>query len=409
MAELAINGGTPVRTKPIGSSWPVYDDREVEALTEVLRSGKWGSTQGTKVREFEKAFAEFCGAKHALCLTNGTAGLEVALRAAGVGPGDQVIVPPYTFIATASSVAMIGGVPVFIDIEPGTMNMDPTKIEAAITERTKAIVPVHIAGRPADMDGVMEVAKKHDLRVVEDACQAHGASWRNQMVSTIGDAGSFSFQASKNINSGEGGAIVTNDDDFYLRCYSIVNVGRIPEGEWYQHEYLGSNYRMTEFQGAILSVQMSRWEEQQKRREENAALLDSLLDEIDGVSPLDRDDRVTRNAYHLYIFRYHADRFNGVPRSRFLQAMSAEGVGAASGYTPLHTSGMFQRFSKRLQEIGFYGGPAIDYASVDLPVAQNACDGEACWFGQSRLLGPKEDMEDIAAAMRKIREHCDEL
>jgi len=409
MAKLAINGGEKVRTQPIGVSWPVCDDREVEALAEVMRSGKWGSTQGTKVKAFEKAFAEFCKAKHALCLTNGTAGLEVALRAAGVGPGDEVIISPYTFIATASSVVMVGGVPVFVDIEPGTMNIDPAKIEPAITERTKVIVPVHIGGRPANMDGVLEVAKKHDLKVIEDACQAHGASWRDQKVGSMGNGGAFSFQASKNINSGEGGVVVTNDDDFYLRCYSLVNVGRIPEGDWYQHEHLGSNYRMTEFQGAILPIQMSRWEEQQKRREENAAYLNSMLKEIDGVSPMDDDPRVTRNAYHLYIFRYHADRFGGAPKSRFLQALSAEGVGASSGYTPLHTSGMFQRLSKRLAEIGFYGGPAIDYASVELPVLQNACDNEACWFSQSRLLGPKEEMEDIAKAMGKIRENCDEL
>ncbi|NOZ20616.1 MAG: DegT/DnrJ/EryC1/StrS family aminotransferase [Planctomycetes bacterium] len=409
MAKLAINGGEKVRTKPMGVAWPIYDDREAEALTEVLRSGKWGSTSGSKVREFESAFAEFCNAKHALCLTNGTAALEVALRAAGVGPGDEVIVPPYTFIATASAVVMVGGIPVFVDIEPGTMNIDPAQIEPAITERTKAIIAVHIGGRPADMDGVMDVAKKHDLKVIEDACQAHGASWRNQPVGSVGDAGAFSFQSSKNINSGEGGAVVTNDGDFYLRCYSLVNVGRIPEGEWYQHEYLGSNYRMTEFQGAILPIQMSRWEEQQKRREENAAHLDSLLAEIDGISPLDDDPRVTRNAYHLYIFRYHSDRFNGKPKSRFLQALSAEGIGASGGYTPLHTSGMFQRLSKRLQEIGFYGGPAIDYAAVELPATQNACDNEACWFPQSRLLGPKEDMDDIAKAIKKIRESCEEL
>jgi len=409
MAKLAINGGKRVRTTPLGKQWPIRDDREVEALTDVVQSGTWGCTSGTKVKAFEKAFAEFCGAKHAICLTNGTAALEVALRAAGVGPGDEVIVPPYTFIATASAVVMIGGVPMFVDIEPGTLNMDPSKIEAAVTERTKAIVPVHIGGRPADMDGVMEVARKHDLKVVEDCCQAHGASWRDRKVGTLGDAGGFSFQASKNINSGEGGAIVTNDDDLYLRCYSLVNVGRIPEGDWYQHEYLGSNYRMTEFQGAILPIQMSRWEEQQKRREENAACLDSLLAEIDGISPLDEDARVTRNAWHLYPFRYHADRFNGAPKKRFLQALSAEGIGGSGGYTPLHTSGMFQRLSKQLKTAGFFGGRTIDYASVDLPATQNACDNEACWFAQRLLLGPKEDMEDVAAAMRKIRENRDEL
>lgn len=409
MGKLAVNGGKPVRTKSLGAAWPICDDREVQALADVVRCGHWGSTSGGRVKAFEKAFAEFCGAKHAICLTNGTAALEVALRAVGVGPGDEVIVPPYTFIATASAVVMIGSIPVFVDVEPGTMNMDPTKIEAAITKRTKAVLPVHIGGRPANMDGVMEVARKHGLKVVEDCCQAHGASWRDKKVAAIGDAGAFSFQSSKNINSGEGGAVVTNDSDVYLRCYSLVNVGRVPEGQWYQHEYLGSNYRMTEFQGAILPLQMSRWEEQQKRREGNAAYLNSLLAAIDGVSPLDEDPRVTRNAWHLYIFRYHRDRFRNAPKGRFLQALSAEGIGASSGYTPLHTSGLFVRLSKQLQQTGFFGGRAIDYAALDLPVTKNACEHEACWFPQSKLLGAKEDMEDIAAAIRKVREHCDEL
>jgi dTDP-4-amino-4,6-dideoxygalactose transaminase len=304
---------------------------------------------------------------------------------------------------------MIGGVPVFVDIEPGTLNLDPNKIEAAVTERTKAIVPVHLGGRPADMDGIMAVARKHNLKVVEDCCQAHGASWRHQKVSTLGDAGAFSFQASKNINAGEGGAIVTNDDDLYLRCYSIVNVGRVPGGEWYQHEYLGSNYRMTEFQGAILPIQASRWEEQQKRREENAAHLNSLLAEIDGVSPLDADPRVTRNAWHLYPFRYHRERLNNAPKKRFLQALAAEGIPASSGYTPLHTSGLFQRFEKQLQAANFFGGRRINYASLSPPATQNACDHEACWFSQPTLLGPKQDMDDIAAAIRKVRECRDEL
>jgi len=408
MSVLAINGGQPTRTTPVGVAWPVFDQREIDAVTDVVRSGKWGSTSGTYVRKFEGAFAQFCGAKHALCLTTGSAGLEVALRAAGVTAGDEVIVPPYTFIATASSVCMIGGVPVFVDIEPGTMNMDPSKIEEAITPRTKAIVPVHIGGRPADMDGIMAAAEKHGLAVIEDSCQAHGASWRGHKVATLGTGGAFSFQASKNLNAGEGGAIVTNDDDFYLRCYSIVNVGRVPQGEWYQHEFLGSNYRMTEFQGAILLAQLTRWEEQAAKRDENAARLTELLDGIDGVATLDKAPRVTRNAWHLYVFRYLAKQI-GIPKARFIEAVNAERINLSTGYSPLHTSGLFQRFSKQLEAVGFYGGHAIDYSALDLPATQNACDNEACWFPQSTLLGPVSDMDDIAAAIRKVCEHADEL
>ncbi|MBT3378598.1 MAG: DegT/DnrJ/EryC1/StrS family aminotransferase [Lentisphaerae bacterium] len=408
MSVLAINGGQPVRTAPVGVAWPVFDQREIGSLSEVVRSRKWGSTTGTHVREFEKTFAAFCGAKHAICLTTGSAALEVALRAAGVEAGDEVIVPPYTFIATASSVCMIGGVPVFVDIEPGTMNMDPARIESAITPRTKAIVPVHIGGRPADMDGVMSVAEKHGLAVVEDSCQAHGASWRGRKVATLGTGGAFSFQASKNINAGEGGAIVTNDDEFYLRCYSIVNVGRIPQGDWYQHEFLGSNYRMTEFQGAILLAQIARWEEQAATRDANAAQLDRLLADVDGIATLDDDPRITRNAWHLYVFRYLGSN-RGVSKETFVKAVSAEGVHVSTGYTPLHTTGLFQQFSKQLEAVGFYGGRRIDYSELDLPATQNACENEACWFPQTVLLAPASDVADVAAAVRKVCENLDEL
>ncbi len=409
MVNLAIHGGTPAVTAASGSPWPVVDEREEKAILEVLHSRVWGCTSGTKVKAFEKEFAAFCGGAHAICLTNGTAALEVALRAVGVGPGDEVIVPPYTFIATASAVAMIGAVPVFVDVEPGTLNIDPGRIEAAVTDRTRAVIPVHIGGRPADMDGVMAVARKHGLKVVEDACQAHGASWRGRGVATIGDAGAFSFQASKNINSGEGGAVVTNDVDVYLRAYSLVNLGRIPEGEWYQHEYPGSNYRMTEFQGAILLAQKTRWEEQAARRDRNAARLDALLSEIDGISPLDPDPRVTRNAWHLYLFRYHGEAFGGISKARFLEVLAAEGVHASSGYTPLHTSGVFRRLAEQLVALGSMGGRRIDYPTLDLPVTQNACDNEACWFPQSVLLGDPAGMDGIAGAMAKIRRHADEL
>jgi len=409
MAKLAINGGDPVRTKPLGVSWPIHDEREVEAVAEVVRSGSWGGTPGKEARKFEAAFAEFCGAKHAVCVTNGTAAIEVALRAVGVGPGDEVIVPPYTFIATASAVVMIGAIPVFVDVEPGTFNLDPAGIDDVVTERTKAIVPVHISGRPADMDGVMAAARRHGLKVVEDACQAHGAEWRGQRVGPIGDAGAFSHQASKHINAGEGGTIVTNHDEVYLNCYSLVNIGRVPGGEWYQHEHLGSNYRMTNLQGALLNVQLSRWEEQAAKRDENAERLRSLLRDVEGVSNMDEDERITRQAWHAFKFRYRSDRFGGVPRADFCKAVSAEGVAVGWWYQPMYRTGLFGRFSKYLAEKDFYGGRKIDYTAISLPVVENLCENEDVGFGQRMLLGPKREMDDIAAAVVKVYEHRDEL
>ena len=410
MSKLAINGGTPVRTKPLGVPWPECDEREIEAVTEVIRGRQWGGTPGTVVREFEKEFAAFCGAKHAISLTNGTAAIEVALRAVGVEPGDEVIVPPYTFIATASAVAMIGAIPVFVDIEPGTGTIDPSLIAAAITERTKAIVPVHIMGRPADMDGVMEVARKHNLKVVEDACQAHGAEWRGQRVGTFGDAAAFSHQNSKSINCGEGGTVVTNEEDVYLRCYSLVNIGRIPEGEFYQHEHIGSNYRLTNIQAAIARVQLTRWEDQARRRFENGAHLDSQLAGIDDISTMDEDERITFQLRWIVIFRYHADRFGGVPRSRFIEALAAEGIPCRPQYPePLYRSPAFRRFYADLASKGDLDSGAIDYGSLSLPVVENLCTSECVGLGYTAQLGTKEDMDDVAEAVRKVCDNRDEL
>ncbi len=406
-AKLAVNGGTPVRTAPF-PAWPVFDERELDALKSVLYSGKWGCTSGTQVKEFEQQFAQFCGAEYGICMTSGTSALETALWAVGVEAGDEVIVPPYTFIATASAVCMVGGIPVFVDIEPGTFNLDPKQIVAAITERTKAIVPVHIGGRPADMDAITEIAAKHDLMVVEDCCQAHGAEWRGQRVGALGHAGAFSFQSSKNMNAGEGGALVTNDNAIWQRAYSIVNVGRIPQGDWYQHEFFGSNFRMTEWQGAVLKVQMSRWPEQAAHRDENAAILNDRLAQIPGVSPLDADERITRNAYHLYCFRFHADAF-GCSRAAFVHALEAEGVHASTGYTPLHTTGLFKQFSEKLKRSNFLGGRHIDYASLSLPVTERVCAGEGLWLPQRMLIGPKQDAQDIADAIEKVWENRGEL
>jgi len=203
MGTLAICGGTPVRTKPF-PKWPVFDEREVKALREVVESGQWwGRTPGSRVEQFEQAFARYQHARHAIACTNGTIALYLALRAVGVQPGEEVIVPPYTFIASASSVLDVGAVAVFADIDPTTLTLDPQAVEAAITPRTRAIIAVHIAGRPCDMDSLTEIARKHGLALIEDAAQAHGASWKGRRVGAIGDAGGFSFQASKNITAGE--------------------------------------------------------------------------------------------------------------------------------------------------------------------------------------------------------------
>ena len=408
MGQLAVNGGAKTRTKPF-PAWPVFDDTEVQALTEVCQSGHWGCLSGSKISEFEKKFAAFQDARYGVCVVNGTAALEVALRAVGVKAGDEVIVPPYTFIASATSVLTLGSIPVFVDIDPDTYNLDPSKIEAAITDKTKAILAVHIGGGPADMDGIMAVAKKHGLKVVEDAAQAHGAAWNGRRIGAIGDAGTFSFQASKNLTAGEGGIVLTNDPEVHACAWSLHNCGRIPEGEWYEHRVLGWNMRMTEFQGAILLAQMERLEEQIKTREENALYLDGLLAPIEGIRPLKRDPRVTTNAYHLYIFRYDPKGFKGLPRAKFLEALNAEGVPCSGGYVPLYKEQLFYVEPDGCPLGCAFYGRQMDYSKVCCPVAENASANEGVWIFQSVLLGTKEDMDDIARAVKKVQENLGEL
>jgi len=236
--NLAINGGPKTVNKDF--EWPVYDETDVNIVADIVRSGKWGNPDcGGEVASFEKEFATYCGTKYALTCVNGSVALRLALIASGVKPGDEVIVPPYTFIATASIVVEANCVPVFVDIDPGTYNMDPSKIEEAITARTRAIIPVHFAGQSCDMDQIMSIARKHGLKVIEDACHGHGAEYKGKKLGSIGDAGCFSFQSSKNLTSGEGGMVITNDDDLYQMMNSLRNVGRVEGGAWYEHHNTG--------------------------------------------------------------------------------------------------------------------------------------------------------------------------
>ena len=269
MAHLAINGGPRVREKAF-PRWPVHGEAERKAILEVLESGQWGGVEQRVVPQFEEQFAALHQCAHGVTCTNGTAALEIAIRALGISFGDEVILPPYTFIASATAILLNQAIPVFVDVDPETYTLDPSKIEEAITPKTKAIMAVHIGGMPCEMDAILHIANKHNLAVIEDSAQAHGAEWAGQRVGSIGTVGCFSFQSSKNMTSGEGGIIVTNDQEVYDRCWSIHNVGRIPGGRWYEHPNLGGNYRMTEWQAAILLAQMGRLHDQMKVRDANA-------------------------------------------------------------------------------------------------------------------------------------------
>jgi len=399
--RLAIDGGIPVRDRPF-PEWPVWGEEEEQALLKVLRSGKWG-IGGETGAEFQRRFAEFQDAKFAIGVPNGTIALEVALRAAGVTYGDEVIVPPYTFVATASAVLTVGGIPVFADIDPDTYLLDARQVESLISDRTKAIIPVHIGGCPADMDAFRKLAKKYDVIVIEDACQAHGAAWRGRRVGAIGHLGAFSFQSSKNITAGEGGAVVGDDEELMEAVWSYHNVGRVRKGAWYRHDNLGGNARMTEWQAAILLAQMSRVESQMVVREKNAALLDEMLAEIPGIEPVKRDERVSTHAYHLYISRYSSDAFGGRSRDEFLKALNAEGIPCSSGYVPLYRQGAVIKATEQLSALVGTECVSLEANVERCPVAERVCSEESCWFSQSMLLGSEEDVADIAAAIRKIQ------
>lgn len=429
MGALAITGGQPVRTAP-WPKWPVFDGTEEQALLEVFRSGNWwrhAYGQGVELNEdelapqsavarFQRDFAQAHDCRYGICAANGTVTLEIALRAAGVKPGDEVIVPPYTFIATASSVLMVGAVPIFADIDPDTYNLDARRVREAVSERTRAIIPVHFGGQPCDMDAINEIAIEHQLTVIEDAAHAHGASYRDRKCGSLGDLASFSFQLSKNMTAGEGGIITTNEAAYAEMCETLVWGGRKKGQPWYCHFVLASNARMTEFQGAILSAQLARLPRQVAQRQANGRLLDSLLSQIEGISPLTTLPTTTGHAYHIYMFRYSPQAFGGLPKAKFVQALQAEGIeGAFAGYIwPLYRNPMFL-------EKNFMGGAypvapplyerEINYGDFEelCPVSERACTSEAVWLPQSMLLADGDSMQDIAQAIRKVQINVKEL
>ncbi|MBN2013058.1 DegT/DnrJ/EryC1/StrS family aminotransferase [candidate division KSB1 bacterium] len=407
MGSLAINGGSPVRTAPF-QKWPVWNEDEIKGLEEVIRSGKWGRIHGKKVEDFENHFAEYHDAKFGVCVNSGTTALQIALRAAGIGAGDEVILPGYTFIATATAALEAGAIPIMIDIDPETYNIDVKQIEANITPKTRGIMPVHFGGRPADMDAINAIARKHNLKVIEDAAQAWGSAWNGTKVGALGTAGCFSFQSSKNVNAGEGGIILTNDAETEKFARSFSNCGRLPNGVWYEHYYLGGNYRMTEFQGAVLQAQFARYPEMQATREKNANLLSQHLKEIEGVELLKDDPKITRNSRHLFIWRYKKEGFNNVPKAKFLDAMKAEGVFMSAGYSiPLYSQPLMKE--KTFGPAGKVVDIPIDFANMNLPETERACYDEAVWIVQSPLLGTEQDMMDMIKAIKKVQEHSSEL
>jgi len=409
--KLAILGGRPIRTKAF-PGWPIWDKNNDEKLIlSVLRSGVW--SRAKVVAEFEKKYAELMGAKRCLATTNGTNALLTALHILGIGVGDEVLVGPYTFIASITVIFLSGALPVMVDTDRETFQVNPDKMEEKITENTKAILPVHILGLPANMDKINAIAKKHNLIVVEDACQAWLAEWRGKKCGTLGDLGCFSFQNSKNLPCGEGGAIVGDNDEIMDRCYSYHNFGR-PYGETELtlsgYVRLGTKCRMAEYQAAILLAQMKRLEEQTKKRTKNADYLTSRIKGIPGIIPHRLYEPVTRAAYHLYPFRYEKENFNGLSRGKFLAALKAEGIPCSAGYNPINKDPFFERTLNSRNFRKMYSKKRLNWCREQnhCPDNDQLCK-EAVWFFHPLLLGSRKDMDDIADAILKIYENRDKL
>jgi len=404
MSELAILGGEPLRRAPF-SHWPRYLPSDAARLQSVLESGHWGGfpVPSLYAAEFAEKFAALHGARYGLCIANGTIALIAALKAAGVGFGDEVIVPAYTWDGTATAVLFAGGVPVFADIDPDTYCLDIASAERAITPRTRAVIPVHLAMRFTDMDALSALAAKHNLKIIEDCAHAHGGEYKGRGAGSMGDLGCFSFQESKLMTAGEGGIVLTSDLAHFEHLQSQVNCGRASLTAQFEQNVLGSNYRMTEWQAAMLVGQLEMLPELAAKRVRGARRLTEGLQAMDGVRPLPPQPAMTRETNYCYVFQYRDAR---VGRDLFCAALEAEGIPCDGRfYEPVYQSPLFcssPDISPQLRGVA-------DYRAVSCPVSECAAYQEAVWLPQFLLIGGDRDVDDVLAAIEKVLRHAPEL
>jgi L-glutamine:2-deoxy-scyllo-inosose/3-amino-2,3-dideoxy-scyllo-inosose aminotransferase len=412
MSELAILGGPKTRTDPY-PAWPVWDQRDLDSVTEVVKSGRWGGYPypGPKTAELARRFSELQGGGFAVVMANGTVTMEVALRAAGIGWGDEVILPACTFQATAAAPMNAGAVPVIVDIDPNNYCLDPKAAAKAITPRTRAIIPVHLASNMADMDAIMALAEKHNLVVIEDCAHAHGAKWNGRGAGTIGDFGSFSLQSSKTLTSGEGGILLCRSEEMARKAMAVIDCGRGHAGEGGSEAgpspVMGGNFRLSELQAALALVGIQRFPAQAKEREEMAAYMDESLSEVPGVRVLPRDPRHTTRSFYMYTFAIDPAVF-GVEHDVCCAALEAEGVPAEVGYEAMHHYGLFQPGNSRLAVPNAFP-ERFNFSKMSFPVAEQACEHEAVWLEESVFRASPEGVDDVVAALKKIQRNAREL
>lgn len=401
---LAISGGTPVRntdTHP-WSPWPLNTAEEWDAkiaprLREVYLSGNEGSG-GTMIDAFGQQYACYSGTTYAIFMPHGTDAISAALAGAldldGFSDGGEVIVPNYTFVATASAVLERRCTVAFVDIDADTFTISPSAVEAAIQPNTRAILPVHLGGHPADMAALQQIAQRHSLAIIEDCAQAHGAEYQRKKVGSLGDVGAFSFQSSKNLTSGEGGMVTTDNKNIRDRVCAFMNVGRAPGGARWEYPRLGWNYRPSEYLASILQVRLELLESQTELRNRNAAYLSNALRTISGITPPKLAPWVTKHGYHLYCLKYDAVGFGGKPRGEFVSALAAEGVPCSIGYrSPLSQEPGMAHVASQYPHL---------IRTLPSPNTEQVCE-RSVWFFQNLFLGSERDMDDIVAAVVKIQ------
>jgi len=410
MSKLAIHGGPQAAGRFKMPEWPTLTEDDRKAVMEALESKRWCRlTPNSRAEAFEKAFAEYHDARYGIAVSNGTVALELALLAGGIRPGEEVLVPAVTFIATASAVIRVGAIPVFVDSDPETVCISPSAVEEAITPRTRALIAVHYGGYPVDFDALSPIVEKHRLLFVEDCAHAQGTEWRGKKVGAQGHLGAFSFQQSKALTAGEGGIVLTNDSTLAEQARLYHNIGRVLGHPGYEHRVLASNYRLPELSAALLLSQLSRLPEQIERRIVGASFLAEGLESIGGLKPLKKDPRVTRRGYYFMVLRYDRKQFHDVPLGRFLEALKAEGVPCASGYgMPLCKQPAFRReyvaelLRRPIEEIP-------DYPNLHLPVAERFCAEEQVTLPQAVLLAEPSELQLIVDAVAKVKEHAGPL
>lgn len=374
--RLAVLGGKPIRKKPY-PRWPIHDHTEEAALDRVYRTPTLDESS-----RFAEWYANYCGVPYVLPTASGTVSIELILRALGIGRGDEVILPPYTFIASYAAIRFIGAVPVFADILPDSYNIDPADVERKLTPHTRAILAVSVGGRPADCDALGAIAEKHNIALIHDAAQAVGATWRGVSIAAYGTAAAFSCQNSKNLTCGEGGIITTTDAVLHETLRVILSGG--------DDTHIGVRAGINGYCAGILNAQSARFPEQLRYRQESAAYLDAHLAPLGYVSPMPGDPRVTSNAYHLYFIRIHEDKLRGVTRDRFVEAVVAEGIPLTTGYRPL------------------YATPGVNEPH-NTPVTDYVAGHEGAWLAPPTLLGTLDDLADVVRAIEKVYDNLDAL